>query len=139
MAKVVCIDRDAADSEPEVAPGQVLVVESVHGLDEPVESWGLVVYLLPPRGHTLRWIGRGIAWFRTGRVDRPPIVERRPWSLLNIPLIVRLIARNVWKASRWVREDRKRIEEFFLNNTIISVDTESVFYEMHNFISSRNE
>ncbi len=38
--KVVCIDRDDPDSEPELASGQVLVVESVHGLEEPLENGG---------------------------------------------------------------------------------------------------
>ncbi len=133
--KVVCVDRDDADSEPELAPGQILVVESVHGLDEPLESWGLVVYLLPPPGHALRWIRRGIVWFRTGQVDRPPRVERRPYSLLNVPLIVRLVGRNVWKTSRWVKGDRKRIENFFSTDIIVTDDAELAFHEIQNFIS----
>ena len=133
--KVVCIDRDDADSEPEVAPGQVLVIESVHGLEEPPEKWGLVVYLLPPQGHTLSWIRRGAVWFRTGQVDRSPRVKRQPWSLLNIPLIVRLVLRNVWKASRWVGDDRNRIEKFFPNCSIVTDDAEQAFHEIHNFIS----
>ncbi len=132
--KVICIDRDDGDLEPEVAPGQILVVESVHGLDEPLESWGLVIYLLPPPGHALRWIRRGLVWFRTGQVDRPPRALRRAWSLLNIPLIVWLVGRNVWKASRWVKEDRKRIEEFFPNGTIVTDDTELAFHEIQGFI-----
>ncbi len=137
--KVVCIDRDDGDLEPERAPGQVLVIESVHGLDEPPESWGLVVYLLPPPGHTLRWIRRGFIWFRTGQVDRPPRALRRAWSLLNIPLIVRLVGRNVWNASRWVREDRKCIGEFFPNCSIVTDEAEHAFHEIHNFISRMYE
>ncbi len=137
--KVVCIDSDDADLEPEVAPGQGLVVESVHGLDEPPENWGLVVYLLPPKGHALRWIRRGFVWFRTGQVDRPARALRRAWSLLNIPLIVRLVGRNVWNASRWVDDDRKRIEEFFSEGTVITVDAELAFREIKNFISKTYE
>lgn len=138
--KVVCIDRDDAGTEPEVAPDQVLVIESVHGLEEPQESWGLVVYLLPPRWHTLRWIRRGIAWFRTGKVDRPPQVERRPWSLLNIPLIVRLVGRNVWNASCWVKDDRKRINNIFPDcGVVITRDSDLAFRKIINFISKTYE
>ncbi len=137
--KVVCIDRDDADSEPEFAPGQVLVIESVHGLDEPPESWGLIVYLLPPPGHNLRWIRRGLVWFRTGQVDRPPRALRRAWSLLNIPLIVRLVGRNVWDASRWVKDDRKRIEGLFSDHTVVTDDPDLAFREIKNFISRAYE
>ncbi len=138
--KVVCIDRDDVESEPRVTPDQVLVIESVHGLDEPPEKWGLVVYLLPPRGHTLRWIRRGIAWFRKGKVDRPPQVERRSWSLQNIPLIVRLVGRNVWNASRWVKEDRKHINNIYPEySVVITRDQDLAFHEILNFISRTYE
>ncbi len=120
--RVVTVDRDDAAADPPVAPHQVLVVESVHGLEQPPETWDLVVYLLPPPGHALRWLGRGLAWLRTGRVDRPPRAVRRPWSLLNLPLIVRLVARNIWNARRWVRGDLDVLETKFGGSEVVTGD-----------------
>lgn len=126
--RVVCIDRDDRAPLPEVAQDQCLVVEAVHGLDEPHERWGLVVYLLPPPGHLRRWLRRGFAWFRTGRVDRPHRVARGPWSLLNLPLILGIVARNLLLARKWVCRDLKRIRRDLLRCTpsVQSCCTDSV-------------
>ncbi len=123
-ARVVNVDRDDGVADPPVAPDQVLVVESVHGLEQPPETWDLVVYLLPPPGHVLRWLGRGLAWLRTGRVDRPPRAVRRPWSPLNLPLIVHLVARNIWNARPWVRGDLEVLETKFGGRAVVTGDTE---------------
>ncbi len=132
--QVVEVDRDDAVPEPDVGPGQVLVVESVHGLDEPPERWGLVVYLLPPPGHARRWICRGLAWLRTGRVDRPARVVRRPWSPFNLPLIVRLVVRNVWNASRWVREDLERLDELASDRRLVTSNSDEAFQGIVDYI-----
>lgn len=132
--KVVCVDRDDASPDPVVAPGQILVVESVHGLDEPPERWGLVVYLLPPPRHTLRWLRRGLAWLRTGQVDRPPRALRPPWSLLNLPLIGCLVTRNILLAPQWVREDLRRIEALFQGRVVITDDLDEALKMVVGFV-----
>jgi len=125
--RVVCIDRDDSASLPEVGRDQCLVVEAVHGLDEPHERWGLVVYLLPPPGHLRRWLRRGFAWFRTGRVDRPHRSVRKPWSLLNLPLIARIVVRNVVFARKWVREDLRRMGAICTDRRIVTQDANAAF------------
>ena len=137
--KVVCMDCDDGTPEPTVAPDQILVVESVHGLDEPPERWGLIVYLLPPRRHSLRWLRRAFAWFRTGRVDRPPRALRRRWSPLNIPLIVRLVCRNIRYANRWVREDLRRVDVAFRGHVVVTSDEDEAFREVVNFMECARE
>ena len=104
------VDKDDGVPVPAPDPDKVFVLESVHGLDEEKpECFDLVVYLMPPSRHWLRWVLRGLAWFRTGYVDRPPRTVRRPFSILNVPLITFLIARNLVLARRWVREDLNRL------------------------------
>jgi len=136
---VVCVDRDDGTPDPSLAPGQILVVESVHGLDEPAERWGLVVYLLPPPGHLGRWLRRGLAWWRAGRVDRPPRVERRPWSVRNLPLIARLAARNVRNARRWVREDLRRVEGMAQGRVVVTVDANEALLAVVGFVGGHAE
>jgi len=137
--QVVCVDRDDVTPDPVLAPGQILVVESVHGLDEPPERWSLVVYLLPPPLHTLRWLRRALAWLRTGQVDRPPRSLRRRWSPLNLPLIVRIVARNIWHAHRWVREDLQRVHALFRGHVVITDDADKAFGEVVRFVASAKE
>lgn len=134
-SRVVEVDRDDGLAEPEVGPDQVLVVESVHGLDEPPERWGLVVYLLPRPGHAWRWIHRGLAWLRTGRVDRPPRAVRRAWSPFSLPLILRIIARNIRHSSRWVREDLERVGAISHGRVLITRDPDTAFQELVDFIT----
>ena len=137
--QVVCVDRDDGVPEPVVAPGQIIVVESVHGLDEPPERWSLVVYLLPSPLHTLRWIRRALVWFRTGQVDRPPRSLRRCWSPLNLPLIVRIVARNIWHAHRWVHEDLQRVHALFQDHVVVTSDADEAFREVESFLASAEE
>ena len=134
-SRVVEVDRDEGLPEPEVGPDQVLVVESVHGLDEPPERWGLVVYLLPPPGHSWRWIRRGLAWFRTGRVDRPPRAVRRAWSPFNLPLIFRILARNIRHSEQWVRKDLDRVDSIFHGRVLVTRDPDAAFQELVDFIT----
>jgi ribonuclease BN (tRNA processing enzyme) len=138
-ARVLCIDRDDSESEPASDPNRVVVVEAVHGLEEPPESWGLVVYLLPPRDHAFRWVRRCLAWLRLGRVFRPPIVTRRPWSLLNLPLILRLLVRNLWNAQSWVREDLDRIATAFQDRTVVTDDVAHALDAIVSFVTTLAE
>jgi len=138
-ARVLCIDRDDSESEPASDPNRVVVVEAVHGLEEPPESWGLVVYLLPPRDHAFRWVRRCLAWLRLGRVFRPPIVTRRPWSLLNLPLILRLLVRNLWNAQSWVREDLDRIATAFQDRAVVTDDVAHALDAIVSFVTTLAE
>ena len=133
--RVVCVDRDEDLPDPSPAPGQVLIVESVHGLEEPLGHWDLVIYLLPPPGHMLRWLQRGLAWFRSGQVDRPPRTVRRPWSLLTIPLIAQLVLRNVLQAKSWVEEDLQHIKEHFGTRAFVAQDEKAAFETIINYLA----
>jgi hypothetical protein len=136
--RVVDVDRDDTDEDPPVGPDQVLVVESVHGLEDPADRWDMVVYLLPPPGHTFRWLNRGLVWFRTGRVDRPPRAIRRPWSVLNLPLIIRIIARNIWNARRWILEDLQLLDELNARVSIVS-GTNDGLHAIANLLTDRRQ
>ena len=133
--RVICVDRDEDLPDPSPAPGQALIVESVHGLEEPPGHWDLVVYLLPPPGHLHRWLRRGFTWFRTGKVDRPPRTVRHPWSLLNVPLIVQLVFRNVFLAKSWVEEDLQHIKEHFGTRAFVAQNEKAAFEAIINYLA----
>ena len=133
--RVICVDRDEDVPDPSPVLGQALIVESVHGLEEPPSHWDLVIYLLPPPGHTLRWLRRGFAWFRTGQVDRPPRTRRHPWSLLNILLIVQLVFRNIFLAKNWVEEDLHHIKEHFGTRAFVAQEEKAAFEAIKNYLA----
>jgi len=137
--RVLCVDRDDRESEPAEDPNRVVVVEAVHGLEEPPENWGLVVYLLPPRDHAFRWVRRGLAWLRLGRIGRPPIVTRRPWSPLNLPLILRLLVHNLWNAQSWVREDLDRIGTAFQDRAVVADNAAQALDAIVSFVTTLAE
>ncbi|MGO8714963.1 MAG: hypothetical protein ACLQSX_03695 [Smithella sp.] len=112
---VVGVDMDYATELPAVPCGGVLLVESVHGLEEGPEHFDLIVYLLPPFGHSWRWLKRGWAWWRLGIIElSDPKGIKKPFAAMNIPIIWSFLFENILNRKKWVREDlnilkRKRL------------------------------
>jgi len=108
---VISIDMDYDKHIPS-DEGKVVIVESVHGLEDNPRMFDKILYLLPPRWHPFLWLKRGWAWFSTGIVDlSAPKGKRKKFSLYNIPIILKIIVRNIFGRTRWIREDLNKIQK----------------------------
>ena len=105
---------------------QVVILESVTGLEENPQVFDKILYLLPPRWHLILWLKRAWAWFSTGIVDlSAPKGKRKKFAIANIPIILKILMRNILKSRRWVRADLSQIQKGLKNKThIISSDNE---------------
>ncbi len=103
---VIQVDMDYHRGELPSGSGRIVLVEDVHGLEKPPGEYDYVLYLKPMQGHAGRWLKRGRAWFTSGVVD---LAERRgngkPKSFLNLPLIFKIILKNILFYRIWVRND----------------------------------
>ncbi len=66
--KVISVDMDYTNEIPSDRD-KVVIVESVHGLEENPHSYDKILYLMPPRWHLFFWLRRAWAWFSTEIVD----------------------------------------------------------------------
>ncbi len=111
---IIQVDMDYYQGPLPPKGEKIVLVEDVHGLEKPSEYYDVVLYLKPMRGHFIRWLRRGKAWFSSGIVD---IADRggngRPYSLANIPLILRIVLRNLLHYRQWVRDDLHVLQEKF--------------------------
>lgn len=109
--KVIPVDMDY-DKQIPSDEGKVVIVESVHGLEDNPRMFDKILYLLPPRGHPVLWFKRAWAWFSTGIVDlSAPKGKRKKFSLYNIPIILKIIVRNIFGRTRWIGEDLNKIQK----------------------------
>ena len=108
---VISVDMDYTNKIPS-DKDKVVIVESVHGLEDNPQMFDKILYLLPPRRHTFLWLKRGWAWFSTGVVDlSEPKGKRKKFASSNIPFILKILIRNIFMNKKWVRADLKQIEE----------------------------
>ncbi len=122
---VISVDMDYTNIIPS-DKDKVVIVESVHGLEDNPQMFDKILYLLPPRRHTFVWFKRGWAWFSTGIVDlSAPKGKRKKFAISNIPIILKILMRNIFMSRRWVRADLNQIQEGLMSKThIISSSTE---------------
>ncbi len=98
-------------SEP-VSNDHSLLVEDVHGLEKNPEQFDKIIYLLPPPNHIYLWLKRGWTWFSTGLVDlSDPKGINRKYALQNIPIILKILLRNMLHRKKWLRTDMKIIAD----------------------------
>jgi len=117
---VISVDMDYSKKIPS-DNDKIVIVESVHGLEENPRMFDKILYLLPPRWHPFLWLKRGWAWFATGIVDlSAPKGKRKKFSLYNIPIILKIIVRNIFGRTRWIREDLNKIHEELESKTYIT-------------------
>ncbi len=101
--------------------GKVVIVESVHGLEENPQVFDKILYLLPPMRHPFLWLKRGWAWFSTGIVDlSAPKGKRKEFAISNIPIILKILARNIFMSRKWIRADLNQIQEGLKGKTHIT-------------------
>lgn len=117
--KVISVDMDYTNKIPS-DKDKVIIVESVHGLEENAQIFDKILYLLPPRWHPILWLKRGWAWFSTGVVDlSAPKGKRKKFAISNIPIILKILLRNIFMSRRWVRADLNKIQEGLKSKTHI--------------------
>ena len=122
--KVISVDMDYTNKIPS-DKDKVVIVESVHGLEENPQMFDKILYLLPPRRHPFLWLKRAWAWFSTGIVDlSDPKGKKKIFAISNIPIILKIVVRNIYLRRRWVKSDKFKIKEELINKTYIisSVD-----------------
>ncbi len=108
---VISVDMDY-DKQIPSDEGKVIIVESVHGLEQNPQVFDKILYLLPPRWHIILWLRRAWTWFATGIVDlSAPKGKRKRFAVSNIPIIVKILMRNIFGRRRWTRGDLSQIQE----------------------------
>jgi len=117
---VVSVDMDYTNKIPS-DKDKVVIVESVHGLEENPRMFDKILYLLPPRWHPFLWLKRGCAWFSTGVVDlSEPKGKRKKFAISNIPLILKILMRNIFMSNKWIRGDIRYIQAKLKDKTHIT-------------------
>lgn len=118
--RVISIDMDY-DKHIPFDDGKVVIVESVHGLEENPEIFDKILYLLPPRWHIILWLRRAWTWFATGIVDlSAPKGKRKRFASTNIPIILKILLRNIFGSRRWIKTDLSEIHEGLEKRTSIA-------------------
>jgi len=118
--KVISVDMDY-DKHIPYDKGKIVIVESVHGLENNPEIFDRILYLLPPRWHIILWLRRGWVWFASGIVDfSEPKGKRKRFAVSNIPIILKIILRNIYGRRRWIREDLCKLQKGLEERTNIT-------------------
>jgi len=118
--KIVSVDMDYENKIPHIK-NKIVVVESVHGLEEKPQMFDKILYLLPPQGHLIFWLRRAWIWFATGVVDlSEPKGRRKKFSISNIPIIMKILGRNILMSKKWIKSDLYHIEEKLKDKTHIA-------------------
>lgn len=131
---VITVDMDYSNEIPSDTD-IVVIVESVHGLEQDPQMFDKILYLLPPWYHPILWLRRGWAWFSTGIVDlSAPKGIRKRFSLSNIPLIKKILIRNIYMRKRWVRVDIHQINEKLIGKTRIVSSSNEAYITIKSWI-----
>ena len=116
---VISVDMDYTNKIPSVKD-KVVIVESVHGLEENPQMFDKILYLLPPQWHPILWLKRAWAWFSTGIVDlSAPKGKRKQFAISNIYIILKILMRNIFTSKKWIRADLNQIQEKLRDKTHI--------------------
>ncbi len=130
--KVIQIDMDYFEHEdiPQSSE-KIILVEDVHGLERNPEQYDKIIYLMPPKNHILLWIKRAWAWFSGGIVDlSEPKGINKKYMPLNIPIILKIVLRNLLYRKKWVSSDMEMIRTKFKERTIIVNDLDTGLKEI---------
>lgn len=134
--KIVQVDMDYAKHEDMPrSNGTDLLVEDVHGLERNTEQYDQIIYLLPPSNHILLWLKRGWAWFSGGVVDlSDPKGVNKKYAISNIPIILRILLRNILFWKKWLLSDLEVIETKHKSKTLIVKDVDTGVREATNIL-----
>jgi len=118
--QVISVDMDY-DRKIPCVKNKIVVVESVHGLEGNSQMFDKILYLLPPREHLILWLRRAWVWFATGIVDlSAPKGKRKQFAISNIPIILKILMRNIFGGRGWIRADLNKIREELRGKTYIT-------------------
>ena len=131
---VIAVDMDYNREIPSESD-KVVIVESVHGLEENPQMFDKILYLLPPRWHIILWLKRAWAWFSTGIVDlSAPKGKRKRFAISNIPIILKILMRNILNRKKWIRGDLTKIQEELRDKTYITSSVDEGYVMIKSWI-----
>ena len=135
--QVIQIDMDYhSHADIPESSDKVVLVEDVHGLERNPEQYDKIIYLLPPRNHIILWLKRAWAWFSGGIVDlSAPKGVNISYAFSNIPIIVKIVLRNIVSARQWVLGDMDTIKMKFEDKTVIAKTVSAGFREIDKLLS----
>jgi hypothetical protein len=134
--QVISVDMDYNHEIPDVK-NKIVVVESVHGLEENPQMFDKILYLLPPKGHFFLWLRRAWTWFATGVVDLPePKGKKKKYSVRNVPIILKILMRNIFMSRIWVRADLRQIQEELKDKTHVASSLDEGYNIIKSWITS---
>ncbi len=135
--QVIQIDMDYhSHADIPESSDKVVLVEDVHGLERNPEQYDKIIYLLPPRNHIILWLKRAWAWYSGGIVDlSAPKGINKPCAFSNIPIVIRIVFRNIISARRWVLGDMETIKRKFEDKTVIAKTVSDGFREIDKLLS----
>lgn len=125
------------DYNKEIPPNsdKVVIIESVHGLEQNPQMFDKILYLLPPSKHILLWFRRAWAWFSTGIVDlSAPKGKRKKFAITNISIVLEILIRNIFMSKRWIREDVSYIQAELKDKTYITSSSDEGYRIMKSWI-----
>ena len=129
---VIIVDMNYAKDIP-TDTDKVVIVEATHSIEEYPQVFDKILYMLPPKNHTFLLLIRGWIWFSTGLVFLSnPQGKQKPFALSNIPIILKILFRNIFFRRKWVRDDLYLLKENFGSITYISHS----FDEGYNIVKS---
>ncbi|MBW2642941.1 MAG: hypothetical protein JRC89_06130 [Deltaproteobacteria bacterium] len=121
VRQVIDIDMDyytCADIPK--SSNKVVLIEDVHGLERHSDQYDKIIYLMPPQNHIMLWLKRAWAWFSSGIVDRSdPKGICKPYAFYNIPIILKIVLKNILLRKKWVSDDIQIIKKEFEDKTVI--------------------
>lgn len=121
---VISVDMDYNRKIPSDRD-KVVIVESVHGLEENPQMFDKILYLLPPQWHPILWLKRAWAWFSTGIVDfSAPKGKRKRFTISNIPIILKILIRNIFGRRSWIKADISLLQKELSDKTCFASSTE---------------
>ncbi|MBA7662613.1 hypothetical protein ES703_70642 [subsurface metagenome] len=111
--QVISVDMDYDKEIPRVR-NKIVIVESVHGLEDNPKRYDKILYLQSPHNHFGLWLKRAWTWFATGIVDfSTPKGKMKRYSFYNIPIILKILARNIFLRNKWINNDLNLIQNKF--------------------------
>lgn len=133
--QVIQIDMDyyAHEDIPESSE-KVLLVEDVHGIERNPDQYDKIIYLMPPPNHIMLWLKRAWAWFSGGIVDlSDPKGVNKKYAIPNIPIILKLVLKNILFRKRWIFNDTEIIKRKLEDKTVIVKTVDTGFEEIQKF------
>jgi GTPase SAR1 family protein len=113
-------DADCLKELPQnFSPDAIYVIEDIHAtLPQavlPLSEYDSTTYIIVgPISQILFWLPRAWRWFAAGRYSWEAKSgwqgNRKPYSLRNLPGIIKVIGRDIGHRKRWIKEDWEKIK-----------------------------